>query len=200
MQTATQPDYIARPAPKRVANLQRVAMLTTGVGLALAPMMGLTSTSYALIGHRAVEPVFQSTFRSDGAAAPVAFPAWGNPGSPAGPAESPAAAGDGVPSDTVAALRESTGLTADQLGRLFGVSRRSIQSWVAGGPMAAPHQERLSVLLARVAQLGPDTPARKKALLSSSNGPSLFHRFVSEIQKDAILQFSSLTVRDRLGV
>lgn len=197
MQTATQPDSLTRLTQKR-PNLQTALVLTTTVGLAFVPIFGIGSETNATMLHRALEPMFQSSFTSDGTATPIAFPSW-----------SPAARASTLPSfsplesksaeNSVAQLRDTSGLTADQLGRLFGVSRRSIQNWIAGGAMASQHQERLSFLLTAVAELGDSPENRRASLLSSSNGMSLFHRLVGQTPSDAVIQASSLTVRDRLG-
>lgn len=193
MQTATQPDSLTRLTPKR-PTFQTAAVLTTTVGLAFVPIFGIGSETNVAVLPRAVEPMFQSSFTSDGAATPIAFPSW-----------SPTVQSLALPSvgrsteNSVAQLRDKSGLTADQLSRLFGVSRRSIQNWIAGGAMVSQHQERLSFLLATITELGDSRESRKASLLSSSNGMSLFHRLVGQAPRDAAIQASSLTVRDRLG-
>lgn len=44
-------------------------------------------------------------------------------------------------------LRRRSGLTWDQLARLFGVARRSVHFWMSGKPLNAPNEERLNRLL-----------------------------------------------------
>lgn len=45
-------------------------------------------------------------------------------------------------------LRRLSGLTWDQLARLFGVDRRSLHHWGSGKPLNSPNEERLHRLLA----------------------------------------------------
>lgn len=106
---------------------------------------------------------------------------------------------DGRTANSVADLRALSGLTADQIGRLFGVSRRSVQNWVAGTPMAATHEERLSRLTMVVAATGSSPEERRRKLLSSASGVSLFHQLVSELGEDAVLQPVAIPARDLLN-
>jgi DNA-binding transcriptional regulator YiaG len=46
----------------------------------------------------------------------------------------------------VSELKEKSGLTAEQLGRLMGVSRRSIHNWSAGASISASREERVRQL------------------------------------------------------
>jgi transcriptional regulator with XRE-family HTH domain len=48
---------------------------------------------------------------------------------------------------TIGELRRLSGLTWDQLARLFGVSRRSLHFWASGKPMAPANEERLRQIL-----------------------------------------------------
>jgi hypothetical protein len=48
---------------------------------------------------------------------------------------------------TLGELRRLTGLTWDQLSRVFGVSRRSLHFWASGKAMAATNEEHLQRLL-----------------------------------------------------
>lgn len=61
-------------------------------------------------------------------------------GIPVGPIESAGHA--------IAELRRITGLTWDQLARLFGVSRRAIHFWASGKMMNSTNEERLARILA----------------------------------------------------
>ena len=91
-------------------------------------------------------------------------------------------------------LRDLSGLTASQVARLFGVSRRSVNHWLAGKPMAPQHEERLSFLLATVQGLSGDTPdERRSVLLGSSNGMSLFHQLVQQAPAAATLQVNPIS-------
>lgn len=99
---------------------------------------------------------------------------------------------------TVGELREYSGLTASQIGRMFGVSRRSVNNWMAGGPMASQHVERLSTIEQVVRSLpGRTAEERRAELLASSSGPSLFQQLVNEISPDVLLQMNPLAARDQ---
>ena len=108
---------------------------------------------------------------------------------------------DLAPASTLARLRELSGLTIDQIGRLMGVSRRAVHKWLSGGAMSAINEERLQHLLEVVLGLGEDTPeARRAALLSAANGPSLMYRLVQELPESARLQVPAYGVRDRIAL
>lgn len=97
-------------------------------------------------------------------------------------------------------LREMSDLTAAQIARLCDVSRRSVQNWIGGAPMAAVHEERLSRLTSVIRVLG-DAPAeRRQKLLSSVNGMSLFHQLIAELEGEAELDPAPASVRDKLRV
>lgn len=66
----------------------------------------------------------------------------------------------------VRTLREESGLTWDQLGRFFGVSRRAVHLWANGGGMNSINLEHLHRLLAEVRALPASTSeTRRSALL-----------------------------------
>jgi len=98
---------------------------------------------------------------------------------------------------TVLALRDATGLTAAQLGRLFGVSRRSINNWLSGNPMAPHHEDRLShlcdVTLAISAATADD---RRAALLDSSHGTSIFQQLVDQVSGMETIHSNPLATKD----
>lgn len=94
----------------------------------------------------------------------------------------------------IGALRAMSGLTASQVARLFGVSRRAVNHWIAGKQMASVHEERLSTLLAFILRLEGSTPdERRAALLDSSNGVSLFHQLLGQVPAPATLQVNPLS-------
>lgn len=67
---------------------------------------------------------------------------------------------------TLKDVRERTGLTWDQIARLFGVSRRAVHLWAAGGRMTATNEETLVGLadvLSKTAD-GPEREARRAVL------------------------------------
>jgi DNA-binding transcriptional regulator YiaG len=67
-------------------------------------------------------------------------------------------------------LRRLTGLTWDQIARLFNVSRRSVHFWASGKPMTSEHEEHLHRLLAVVRGANRSADALRAALLSVVDG------------------------------
>lgn len=63
------------------------------------------------------------------------------------------------PADNIKALRELTGLTWEQIARLFGVSRRSVHHWAAGGKLSSGNEELLAEVVDLVRAIGASSPA-----------------------------------------
>lgn len=84
--------------------------------------------------------------------------------------------------ELVRRLRNSSGLTWDQLARLFGVSRRALHLWASGGRMNAANHEQLARLLALIDALPGDTPEQRRAALLAPrrSGQSLFDELRGE--------------------
>ena len=76
-------------------------------------------------------------------------------------------------------LWERSGLTWDQLARLFGVSRRAMHAWAAGARPNAYHQELLIELTQLMAQIDTGDPHRNRdqLLAPQPEGRSLFDEF-----------------------
>ncbi|SNS52360.1 hypothetical protein SAMN06309944_0638 [Micrococcales bacterium KH10] len=55
-----------------------------------------------------------------------------------------------TPSDLLTELRADTAFTWEQLAKLFGVSRRTLHLWAAGGNLTAQNEERLNALVREV--------------------------------------------------
>ncbi|MBJ6616164.1 DNA-binding transcriptional regulator [Streptomyces sp. I4(2020)] len=72
--------------------------------------------------------------------------------------------------ESIRQLRASSGLTWDQMARLFGVSRRAVHLWAAGGRMNSRNIEFLGVLERVVNNLPGSTPEERRALLFSQDG------------------------------
>ncbi len=62
-------------------------------------------------------------------------------------------------------LRRLSGLTWDQLARLFGVSRRSLHFWASGAAVSASHEEQVQRVLAVLRQVDRGTAAENRALM-----------------------------------
>lgn len=75
-------------------------------------------------------------------------------------------------------LKDDSGLTWDQLRRLFGVSRRALHSWAGGARMNSRNEERLVCLESVIAALEGGATERRDALLGSSpdGGRSIFQQ------------------------
>ena len=67
-------------------------------------------------------------------------------------------------------LHQESGLTWDQLGRVFGVSRRAVHMWANGSRLNAGNAELLAQLVAMVRGLPASDPAHRRALLLAA-GP-----------------------------
>ena len=83
-----------------------------------------------------------------------------------------------VPADLVRRLRGQSGLTWEQLAKLFGVSRRAVHLWAAGGRMNAANHEQLARLVSVVDGLPGRTPDQRRAALLTprETGTSLYDR------------------------
>lgn len=83
-------------------------------------------------------------------------------------------------------LRRISGLTWEQLGELFGVSRRSVHFWASGKPLNAGHQQRLMQILdvVRAADRG-DARATRAALLDVKDGVTAFALLAAERYEEA---------------
>ena len=91
-----------------------------------------------------------------------------------------------VTSRAVSELRRISGLTWEQLGQLFGVSRRSVHFWASGRAMnAANEQHLLKVLdIMRQADRG-DARSNRAALLMVSEGHAPFDLLMSRAFEEA---------------
>ncbi|HHH27143.1 MAG TPA: hypothetical protein ENK57_02175 [Polyangiaceae bacterium] len=81
----------------------------------------------------------------------------------------------------VAELRRISGLTWQQLGQMFEVSRRSVHFWASGKPLNSTNEERLMRVLdvVRVADRG-SARATRAALLDASDGTTPFDMLVAQ--------------------
>jgi DNA-binding transcriptional regulator YiaG len=94
--------------------------------------------------------------------------------------------------EAVSELRRISGLTWEQLGQMFAVSRRSVHFWASGKPLNAENEKRLLQVLdiIRTADRG-DARSTRSALLDVYDGTSAFDLLVTERFDEA---------RARLGV
>jgi DNA-binding transcriptional regulator YiaG len=73
--------------------------------------------------------------------------------------------GEPDPGAAIGELRRSSGLTWDQLARLFGVDRRSLHFWASGKRMAPANEERLQRLLAVMRKIDRGSASANRAAL-----------------------------------
>ena len=81
----------------------------------------------------------------------------------------------------IAELRRISGLTWEQLGQLFEVSRRSVHFWASGKPLKSANEARLMRVLdvVRAADRG-SARATRAALLDASEGTTPFDMLVAQ--------------------
>lgn len=86
----------------------------------------------------------------------------------------------------VSDLRRISGLTWDQLGQLFEVSRRSVHFWASGKPLNSTNEERLMRVLdvVRNADRG-SARATRAALLDASDGTTPFDMLAAQRFEEA---------------
>lgn len=85
-----------------------------------------------------------------------------------------------TPAEAVRRVHDRSGLSWEQVARLFGVSRRSVHNWATGGVMNAENAARLSEISAAFADL-PDEPARARdeLLAPDPSGVSRYQRLIA---------------------
>lgn len=104
------------------------------------------------------------------------------------------------PGAQVARLRESSGLSTDQLAKLFGVTRRSVHNWINGHRMANRHQERLNFLNEEIRALPGETPEEKRnSLFYSVESRSPYQKLIDSVQRKQRIHFKALTTMERLS-
>jgi DNA-binding transcriptional regulator YiaG len=87
--------------------------------------------------------------------------------------------------EAISRLHELSGLTWEQLAKVFGVSRRTVHLWASGARLNAANSERLHRVLSDVERLPATNPdERRTALLSSTEGKaSLYDRWRIELDE-----------------
>jgi transcriptional regulator with XRE-family HTH domain len=74
----------------------------------------------------------------------------------------------------IAELRRLSGLTWDQLARLFNVSRRALHFWASGKPMAPGNEEHLQRLLGVIRKIDRGTASANRTLLLTAREDGTF--------------------------
>lgn len=141
-------------------------------------------------------------------ASPAAAPSWYDPSSvPVGYSMSvPVSTGRPGSWDTgawarqrgsqripVVEFRKLSGLTWEQMARLFGVSRRTLHLWASGRPMLPAHEEEVARVLATLKRIDRGSAtANRSALVSITSG--------NEIAMDLLAEGRFMEFEQHLGV
>lgn len=98
----------------------------------------------------------------------------------------------------ISELRRISGLTWEQLARLFRVSRRSVHFWASGRPMTAGNEEHLQRVLAAVRKLDRGSASSTRALLfrMAGDGSLPFDLLAAREYDRVVSALSSGAVRD----
>ena len=72
------------------------------------------------------------------------------------------------PEVAIAELRRRSGLTWEQLARVFGVARRSVHFWASGKALNATNEERLGRLLAVIRRIDRGNAPQTRAMLMTA--------------------------------
>jgi len=98
----------------------------------------------------------------------------------------------------ISELRRISGLTWEQLGRLFDVSRRSVHFWASGKPLNADNEQRLMQVLdvVRAAYRG-DARSTRAALSEAKDGTTAFALLAAQQFEDARTILGVGTARPR---
>jgi hypothetical protein len=93
-------------------------------------------------------------------------------------------------------LKETTGLSWNQVAALFGVTRRAVHFWIRGGNITDDHLARLDHLQTQLFAHVSDDPRSTRAalMLPDATGRSPWSRLLSDVASEP--SFSAL---DRLG-
>jgi len=91
------------------------------------------------------------------------------------PVVTPASAAIMSSVDLLDRVHSQSGLTWEQIARLFNVSRRSVHLWLAGGRMSATNEERLIAVERYVSSIDAEPSVRRHQMLAGNDsGPSFF--------------------------
>lgn len=111
----------------------------------------------------------------------------------------------GAPESTaslVARLRSESGLTWEQLARIFNVSRRAVHLWASGGNMNSHNQEIALDLFRKVQSIDADSAEsrRQQILMPQPDGTSLYDEWKSTERTTSALVNPATALEAGLGV
>ena len=138
-------------------------------GLGTLQTFASTSAAGAMRGRQVRQPVLVGCLLA-GLGTSAASAQQPDVGLPWQPQREQTTAGGAVPDAepagaAIGELRRLSGLTWEQLARLFDVSRRSLHFWASGKPMTASNEERLQRLLAFVRKIDRGSATANRAML-----------------------------------
>lgn len=91
---------------------------------------------------------------------------------------------ESAPASKLKAFKQRSGLTWDQVARLFGVSKRAALLWRSGGAMSARHEERLAHLTAQLAEFDTgDCDQTRAELLTVRDGIAPYQRWQEQARR-----------------
>ncbi|WP_287637208.1 MULTISPECIES: XRE family transcriptional regulator [unclassified Microcystis] len=93
---------------------------------------------------------------------------------------------------TINELRKISGLTWEQVAKLFNVSRQSIHFWVSGQPLVSDNEEKLNRLLRVIRYIDRGSASLNRKLLLKPNADG-------ELPLDQLISGEYDKVRDNLG-
>lgn len=98
-------------------------------------------------------------------------------------------------------IHERSGLTWEQLGRLFGVSRRAVHNWAAGSRLSGRNAEVLARVVAMLVPRANYSPEENRdwLLASRAGGISLFDEIRTSSKRGTPVT-DVLPIRERLGI
>jgi hypothetical protein len=92
----------------------------------------------------------------------------------------------------VAEIRVVSGLTNEEIAPLAGVSRRSLQAWVAGEAISARNEQRLRSLLDAIRRLATADPHKTRArLLDRESGNVRVYDLLAEARFEQAIDLAS---------
>jgi len=168
-------------APRRTRTIIVGMLLCAGIGTTSAPA-------------RAEEP--------EVSVAPILYQV-GNAttGAAASAASTVSASADRSDGRDVRWLHEASGLTWEQLGRVFGVSRRAVHMWATGARMNSSNAETLFALAELVRSAPAVTPDDRRAWLLRSEGTqaSRLDQFRESRRDSVLINRPALRAREALA-
>jgi transcriptional regulator with XRE-family HTH domain len=119
--------------------------------------------------------------------------------------EVPVSAGDETPlselAKAVRSLRQRSGLTWDELARIFGVTRRTLYNWSIGGQVSAANAQAIAEVVGRLHGIDSGDPkvTRSRLLAPKANGDTLYASLIREVRRTPAPQVPVYTPDQLLG-